>query len=333
MKEKICSWPTQFKVKTHHFNQYELPKEWLKHAFDHKWFKPFVAKEYNGMGCSIGEGLKLLIYTNSIFGGLGWCVNLGAGANYFSGFFNNEGATKIFNKDNAVLAGSGNIATEFKAVEGGFIASGLGTKATGALHATHFTFNGKLEDGSFISCCIEAKDVTILKDWKLFGLKASSSFGYEFKNVFVPHSSTFQIDVFKNASTTSVHYIPFDVFAKLCMSASAIGLAKGLLQTAEADNSIASRATKSLIKLQEKVRNHTQSLQHQAELVSKQIAEKADAPSTQVNDLITHIGRDLFECVNNLYFEAGLVMADENKVVHHKYKDFMLGIQHFLFKA
>lgn len=325
------SWPSEFTIETHHFNRFQLPKEWLEHAYKNKWFKPFVSEELGGLNCTITEGLEILIFTNTIFGGLGWSVNLGAGANYFSGFFDDKGAQQIFTNSNSVLAGSGNIADVFNKAEGGYLASGKGKKATGSTHATHFTFNGEL-DGKTISCVIPKEKVTVLQDWELFGLKASSSFGYTFKDVFIPEEHTFEIDKIKGNIHCDVHKIPFDLFAKLCMSAAAIGLANGVLQEAKTIPTLQVRIKKSLAtltKLLTKLEDELLTLANQTHFAAK---NNQPLPSNEVDLLIKSVGKQLFQAVNALYYDAGLIMADEKQVLHHKYKDFMLGVQHFLLK-
>lgn len=325
------SWPSEFVIKTHHFNQYKLPTEWLEHAYKNKWFKPFVSEELGGLNCTITDGLEILTFTNSIFGGLGWSVNLGAGANYFSGFFNDKGAQQIFKNENTVLAGSGNIADFFEKTEGGFLASGKGKKATGSAHATHFTFNGE-HNGKTISCVIPKEKVTVLQDWELFGLKASSSFGYTFKDVFIPEEHTFEIDKIKGNIHSDVHKIPFDLFAKLSMSAAAIGLANGVLQEVKTLSSLHARIKKSQTQLAKKLFELKSELLTVANKTQSATKNNQPLPNNEVDLLIKSVGKQLFQAVNALYYDAGLIMADEKQVLHHKYKDFMLGIQHFLFK-
>ena len=48
--------------------------------------------------------------------------------------------------------------------------------------------------------------------------------------------------------------------------------------------------------------------------------------------MVKWIGKTLFKLVNQVYFDVGLVIADENKPVNTQYKDFMLAIQHSIFK-
>jgi hypothetical protein len=333
VNENVIQWPKSFEVKVEHFESKELPKEWLQIAYDQKWFKAFVSKRYNGRGSKLTEGLQILFETGSIHPSLGWTVNLGAGANYFSGFFSHPGAKRIFTSDKVVLAGSGSLASKFERVEGGYLASGYWKKATGSAHATAFTMNGKTQSGDIISCTLSPDQVQLHDDWKLFGLKATSSIGYSAKDAFIPDDATFQINQFKNSYRTDVHFLPFELFARFSMSASFLGIAKGfsdqfdLIEYPKEEAKEANRELKNLIQL----------FYQQLFSVAKETEQivKDSNPKFQMDNMTKlsgRIGFETFMAVQKVYFHAGLVMADESKVVHHYFKDLMLAAQHSFLK-
>lgn len=331
--EKVISWPKELKVELAHFHQNELPKEWLEVAYAQKWFKVFVSKRYQGRGSSLSEGLKVLFESGAIHPSLGWCVNLGAGANYFSGFFEHQGAKRIFTREDVVLAGSGGLASKFERVDGGFRVTGNWKKATGAAHATHFTLNGQTDDGKTISCALNRDQVTIHEDWGLFGLKPTSSIGFSAENAFVPDESTFEINVFKNSYRTDVHSLPFELFARFSMSASFLGIAKGLADKIEEAKIEKSKAIIALAALQQKINQFYEELltiAEETEEVAKR--KKQNFPEIKMQELSGKIGFEIFMEAQKVYFHVGLLMADEKALVHHYFKDLMLAAQHSFLK-
>src|SRR5690554_3135433 len=118
------------------YQQLYLNEDRLEKCYAEKWFKLFVSKAYGGLALSMEDACLELLKTAAIQGGLGWTINLGAGANWFAGFFDDKIAAQLFSPKNTVIAGSGMTNGEWKATEGGFVISGEWSKCTGAHHAT-----------------------------------------------------------------------------------------------------------------------------------------------------------------------------------------------------
>ena len=73
------------------------------------WLNIWVPKQYNGLGLTISEGLKILQTVSKIDGSLGWFVTLCSGANYFSRNLYPSVAFEIFSNQKACFGGSGMI--------------------------------------------------------------------------------------------------------------------------------------------------------------------------------------------------------------------------------
>jgi len=309
-----------------------LPDQLLNKAFNKAWFKLFVRKEFNGLQLSLPDGLEELQNACQINGSLGWCVNLGAGANYFSGFFSGKGAKKIFTNAECVLAGSGGLAEIVEEVENGFLISGKWGKATGAIHATYFTCNGILPSGETVSFAISKDQVRLIDDWQLFGMKQSSSLGFATEKAFVPSEFVFRINEPEIESSYEIHHLPFNCFAQFSMTAAIIGLAEGIIQNIT-PSELKEVAQKSLAELKNYCDNTAKTLKRTAEKVWGQLPKKAtDIDTLEIENLVKQTGIEIFQKVNQLYFDAGLIMADEKHLAHESYKDFMLAIQHSIFK-
>lgn len=309
-----------------------LPKQLLSKAYKNGWFKLFVKKEFNGLQLSLPDGLEELRKACQINGSLGWCVNLGAGANYFSGFFSEEGAKKIFTNPECVLAGSGGLAETVEEVENGFLISGKWGKATGALHATYFTCNGVLPNGETVSFAISKDQVRLIDDWDLFGMEQSSSLGFATEKAFVTSEFVFRINEPEIKTSYEIHHLPFNNFAQFSMTAAIIGLAEGITQNLN-PSELKEAAQKSLSELKNYCDNTAKTLIRTAEKVWNQLPKKAaDIDALEIENLVKQTGIEIFQKVNQLYFDAGLLMANKKHPVHESYKDFMLAIQHSIFK-
>lgn len=309
-----------------------LSPELLEKAYKNKWFKAFVLNKWGGLEATLAEGLQIIQSCSKLNGSFGWCINLGAGANYFSGFYSEAGANKIFSDPKCVLAGSGGLATEVKEVEGGFLVSGKWSKATGTDHATYFTCNANLPSGETVSLTLDSKDVHVRKDWNLSGMKSSSSFGFSVNEAFVPNDYVFRINDSNQSVSYGIHQLPFEVFAQFCMTAAALGLSDGIIDKLKGET-LKSAAEVSLKSLKVLIEDKSNELKELADRIWGEIQVKKKALTTEpIAVLVKETGVLLFNAVNQLYFDAGLLMADERKLAHHQYKDFMLAIQHSIFK-
>jgi hypothetical protein len=309
-----------------------LSPELLEQAYRNKWFKMFVLRKWGGLEATLVEGLQIIQSCSKLNGSFGWCINLGAGANYFSGFYSEAAANKIFSDPKCVLAGSGGLATEVKAVEGGFLVSGKWSKATGTDQATYFTCNGKLPSGEIVSLTIDSKDVHVYKDWNLSGMKSSSSFGFSVNEAFVPNNFVFRINGSNQSMSYGIHKLPFEAFAQFCMTAAVLGLSDGIIEKLKGEL-LKPAAEISVESLKVLIADKSNELQDLADRVWDEIQSENRALKTdKIAVLVKETGIALFKAVNQIYFDAGLLMADERKSGHHQYKDFMLAIQHSIFK-
>ena len=309
-----------------------LSPELLEKAYKNKWFKAFVLNKWGGLEATLAEGLQIIQSCSKLNGSFGWCINLGAGANYFSGFYSEAGANKIFSDPKCVLAGSGGLATEVKQVEGGFLVSGKWSKATGTDHATYFTCNGKLPSGEAVSLTLDLKDVHVYKNWNLSGMKSFSSFGFSVNEAFVSNDFVFRINGSNQSVSYGIHQLPFEVFAQFCMTAAALGLSDGIIEKLKGEL-LKPAAEASLETLKVLIEDKSNKLKELADRIWGEIQVKKKALTTEpIAVLVKETGVLLFNAVNQLYFDAGLLMADERKLAHHQYKDFMLAIQHSIFK-
>src|SRR5690606_24882029 len=118
----------------------------LQLIYDCDWFRILIPKEYGGKEWPLPKAVALFEALAWADGNVGWCVNLGAGANMFAGYLDPETARGIFSHREVCCAGSGAVSGVATRVTGGYQVSGYWKYASGTAHATHFTANCYLYD-------------------------------------------------------------------------------------------------------------------------------------------------------------------------------------------
>lgn len=318
------------------YQQFYLNEDRLLKCYQENWFKIFVPKSYDGLQLSMKEGCKKLLDIAEIQGGLGWTVNLGAGANWFSGFYEDEIARKLFSPKNAVIAGSGYANGNWSATSQGYKISGAWSKCTGADHATLFSLiaNSKTE-GSKIFVVPKEKVELAEEKWPIMGMRNSSSFGITLKEVEIPKGYDFQMNVIKNNFDYGVFHIPFESFARLCMSSSYLGVVKCLRNIC-------------LIKLRKPlvlsvIEEHLSPLIDKAEYELYDLAKKVEElsfsgdyfDSKEEKNLSQKLGENnmkIFDVLQTLFLAGGLPFIEEDKLVHWAYRDVLTAVQHYMVK-
>jgi len=221
-----------------------LPDEILQLIYNERWFQVLVPKVCGGLEYTLPQAVQLFEALAYAEANVGWCVNLGAGANMFSGYLNEDVSKSIFNNVKTCCAGSGAVSGKAKKSNGGYILNGRWKYASGANHATHFTANAYLlnEDGTqiydndqpvFRSFIIPANKIINFKNWDAIGLKATSSNDFEAVDVFVQEEHTFTLLKPSAFANGTVYQFPFMLLAQINMTCMITGIALHFLESYE----------------------------------------------------------------------------------------------------
>lgn len=318
------------------YRQTYLSENRLNELYRQKLFKLFVPKAYGGLELSLKEGAVELMKVAQMQGGMGWTLNLGAGANWFSGFFNHDAAEEIFMPEQAVIAGSGFTSGNFsKTDDGGFIIDGTWSRCTGAKHANFFSLNAKNENGDSNTFVVPRSQVQLSDEkWQIFGLRNTSSYAIHIYEEHIPTRYKFTINTIENPNAYDVHTVPFETFARLCMSASFIGIVSCFLKKCEEHNlndsslKFCNDQIKPLL-VKSKEDCFLWSDRVMALLNEKQLNTEAS------KDMQTVLGNNniqLFNRVQKLFLLAGLPVVEEDNIVHWAYRDVLTAVQHYMVK-
>lgn len=311
-----------------------LSKELLDLRYRNRWFKLFVRKEFGGAEASLQDGMRAMFEASSMDGSLGWCVNLGGGASYFSGFINKEAAIQFLSMENDAFAGSGVTGKGIKKSDC-YEITGRWPKCTGAAHATSFTVNAELEDGKVRSFILSPEQLTIRDNWTMLGLGASSTFEIEAREPRVPDYASFEIGSVNPETAYSVHHIPFEPFARCCMIASLLGMMQCYLNELRRDPELLENTQ--LLEEVTKVELFTKrqfdhycaqasALENQSDLDA--IANRAEQIAREVNYALQTLNLDLMR----LFRLGGLYLANEQIPANKAFRDILVAGQHPLFR-
>ncbi|PSK89328.1 hypothetical protein [Taibaiella chishuiensis] len=216
--------------------QQRLPADTLTLLYENRWFHVLVPAALGGQELPLPEVVRLFEALAWADANVGWCVNLGAGANIFAGYLPGPAAKNIFAPAATCCAGSGAITGTAHKVPGGYQVSGRWKYASGSAHATHFTANCALlnEAGNpvleenvpaFRSFIFPAKQVTILDTWQVIGLKATSSNDFEVTAIFVPDTQVFSLVKASPFAQGPLYRFPFEQMAVVNMACMLTGIA------------------------------------------------------------------------------------------------------------
>lgn len=303
------------------------------------WLNIWVPKQYNGLGLTISEGLKILQTVSKIDGSLGWFVTLCSGANYFSRNLSPSVAFEIFSNQKACFGGSGMIGGTAEKVKDHYIINGLWHYATGAPYLTHFTLNAQiLENGQplvdennqpkILSFILDKAQVKLIPSWKSMGMVATSSHSFEVANQTVHKDYSFIYNTF--FSDDLVEKIPFHVFADLTLLVNYIGIAEHFLEKSLEiiTFSVQQQLDVFLKRTTLELLNYAQQVE---ELLINNLTIE-DILSEEIHQFGTNTVSTLTTYIIQIYPQLGIKASRSNEEINQIFRDFFTATQHRNFR-
>ena len=303
------------------------------------WLNIWVPKQYNGLGLTISEGLKILQTVSKIDGSLGWFVTLCSGANYFSRNLYPSVAFEIFSNQKACFGGSGMIGGTAEKVKDHYIINGLWHYATGAPYLTHFTLNAQiLENGQplvdennqpkILSFILDKAQVKLIPSWKSMGMVATSSHSFEVVNQTVHKDYSFIYNTF--FSDDLVEKIPFHVFADLTLLVNYIGIAEHFLEKSLEiiTFSVQQQLDVFLKRTTLELLNYAQQVE---ELLINNLTIE-DILSEEIHQFGTNTVSTLTTYIIQIYPQLGIKASRSNEEINQIFRDFFTATQHRNFR-
>lgn len=204
------------------------------------WFRLLAPRAFGGAEMALPQAVRLEEAIAEVDGICGWVVTLCAGAGWFAGFLPPALAREVMATPGMCLAGSGAPTGVAERTGDGWRIAGRWGHATGASHASHFTFNAVPHDGGqplheasgaarVTAFIVPAGSVQVLSTWQAIGLRASASHAFEIRDLVVQDTHAFDIDPAAATQPGALYRFPFDTLAYVTLAANLGGMARGFL--------------------------------------------------------------------------------------------------------
>lgn len=217
-----------------------LPEESVRILRDGGLFRLWIPHRHGGLELPLPETLRVYEAAARIDGSVGWAVMIGCGGGLFAVDLAPAAAQAIYQRADALIAGSGAVHGTAEEVPGGYRVSGRWRYASGAHYATTFTANCVVHrngvpvttaDGQPLvrAMAMAAADATILPTWDSLGMRGTGSHDFEMREAFVPAAHSFSVGTKVETAPGPLYRLPFDLLTELPVMAVASGIAQHAL--------------------------------------------------------------------------------------------------------
>ena len=311
----------------------------LETIYNQKWLRIWIPKQYNGLGCSFGEGLKVLQQVAEIDGSLGWLVTLCSGANFFSRNIVTDQALEIFTNEKVCFGGGGMLGGTAEKEGDKYLINGLWNYATGAPYLSHFTLNAQItEKGTplfkangepeFLSFVLDKEQVELIPSWKSMGMVATASHSFKVTNQYVPESRAFVYNKFY--VDDSISRIPFETFADLTLLVNYLGMAQHYLEESHRikEVSLQQELKAYLLGTTQKVNDYAENTE-QMLLSNNQLDAGFIAAIHNFGEAVVE---ELIILIIKLHQLLGVRASVTESEINQIFRDFFTATQHFNFR-
>lgn len=207
-------------------------------------YRLWIPRTFGGFELSVPDAALVFEAASRIDGSAGWAVTIGTGGGVFGATLPPNTARSIFQRQDALIAGSGGADGTATPADGGFRVSGRWHYASGAHHATTITASCLLTSGdgsavvdeagspTIFAVAFEPGQVEILDTWDTLGMRGTGSHDFRASDVVVPESRTFSVFGQPYESGPLYRY-PFMGIAAVSFAAVALGIGAHLLDEFE----------------------------------------------------------------------------------------------------
>ncbi len=207
-----------------------LPDDIFDPLADAGLFRLWLPRAVGGPQLSPFQFMSIIEAASALDGSVGWLIGNGGGMSRAGGYVGREVAQAWFANRRAFIAAATGAVGTATPVGGGYRVSGRWPFGSGAHHASLFmVLAAERPDAPRLCCYVERKDVTILDNWHVSGLRGTGSCDFELHDVFVPAANAHSFLDVKPADPGLVYRMPpMSVFA-WTISAVPLGIARGAI--------------------------------------------------------------------------------------------------------
>ena len=205
-----------------------LPDEVFETLADTGLFRLWLPRAVGGPELSPFEFMSVVEAAAALDGSVGWLAGNGGGMSRAGGYVDQAIARDWFSDRRTFVAASTGAVGTATRVTGGYRVSGRWPFGSGAHHASLFmVWAAEAPEAPQLCCYVGRKDVTIIDNWHVSGLRGTGSCDFELRDVFVPEA---HVHPFFGMTPTDPGLVyrmpPVSVFA-WTISAVPLGIARG----------------------------------------------------------------------------------------------------------
>jgi alkylation response protein AidB-like acyl-CoA dehydrogenase len=207
-----------------------LPDDIFEALADAGLFRLWLPRAVGGPELSPFQFMSVVEALSALDGSVGWLIGNGGGMSRIGGYVHRDVAQAWFSNPRTFVAAATGAVGTATPVKGGYRVSGRWPFGSGAHHASLFMgLAAERPQAPRLCCYVERKDVAILDNWHVSGLRGTGSCDFELNDVFVPaaHAHPF-LDVTPTVPGLVYRMPPMSVFA-WTISAVPLGIARGAI--------------------------------------------------------------------------------------------------------
>jgi alkylation response protein AidB-like acyl-CoA dehydrogenase len=207
-----------------------LPDEVFNVLADAGLFRLWLPKTIGGPELSPFEFMRVVEAASAIDGSVGWLVGNGGGMSRAGGYVDRAVAREWFSEPRTFVAAATGAVGTATPVKGGYRIAGRWPFGSGAHHASLFmTLAAEAPDAPRICCYVPRRDVTILDNWHVSGLRGTGSCDFEMHDVFVPAAHMHPFLELKPSNSGLIYRMPHVSTFAWTISAVPLGIARGAI--------------------------------------------------------------------------------------------------------
>jgi alkylation response protein AidB-like acyl-CoA dehydrogenase len=209
-----------------------LPDRVFDALADAGLFRLWLPEALGGPQLSPFEFMTVVEAAAALDGSIGWLVGNGGGMSRAGAFVTEGIARKWFDQPRAFIVASTGAVGEAIAVDGGYLVSGRWPFGSGAPHATVFMGLANVSGQSTqISCYMDREAVVVHDTWNVSGLRATGSYNFEAREVFVPKSNTHHSSTPEQFQPGAIYRLPVGSMFAWTVACVPLGIARGAIST------------------------------------------------------------------------------------------------------
>jgi alkylation response protein AidB-like acyl-CoA dehydrogenase len=207
-----------------------LPDDVFEALADAGLFRLWLPRAMGGPELSPFEFMSIVEAASALDGSVGWLIGNGGGMSRVGGYVSKAVARNWFSDARTFVAAATGAVGSATRVADGYRVTGRWPFGSGAHHASLFmVLAAEAPEAPRLCCYVARRDVRILDNWHVSGLRGTGSCDFELDDVFVPsaHVHPF-LDLTPNDPGVVYRMPPVSVFA-WTISTVPLGIARGAI--------------------------------------------------------------------------------------------------------